>query len=174
MTIIVKVLAIMGICIAAAVAVVLVVGWSLPVAHRATRSVALKASADSVFSLISHPGAFPQWRGDVKSVDILPPDAGREQYRENGKSGEILYRVDSVVPNQRLVTRIADKSLPFGGTWTYDVIPQAESTTLQITEDGEVYNPVFRFVSRFVMGHTATIDRYLADVQRRLDRNGSR
>jgi hypothetical protein len=40
---------------------------------------------------------------------------------------------------------------------------------LRITEDGEVYNPVFRFVSRFVMGHTATMDKYLADVGKAID-----
>ena len=32
---------------------------------------------------------------------------------------------------------------------------------MRITEDGEVYNPVFRFVSRAVMGHTAMLDAYL-------------
>jgi len=35
------------------------------------------------------------------------------------------------------------------------------ATTLRITENGEVYNVIFRFVSRFVMGHSATIDKYL-------------
>ena len=29
-------------------------------------------------------------------------------------------------------------------------------------------NPVFRFVSRFVIGHTATIDRFLRDLGKRL------
>ena len=43
-------------------------------------------------------------------------------------------------------------------------------TRLTITEDGEVYNPLFRFVSRFIMGHTSSIDRYLADVQKALTR----
>ena len=33
-----------------------------------------------------------------------------------------------------------------------------------ITENGEVYNPLFRFMSRFVFGHTATIDKYLEDL----------
>jgi hypothetical protein len=57
--------------------------------------------------------------------------------------------------------RIADKDLPYGGQWTYELEPQGLQTALRITEDGEIYNPVFRFVSRFVMGHTATIDNYL-------------
>ena len=39
----------------------------------------------------------------------------------------------------------------------------------RITENGEVYNPLFRFVSRFVMGHTRTIDTYLGDVARHFD-----
>jgi hypothetical protein len=36
-----------------------------------------------------------------------------------------------------------------------------DSCTLTITEHGEVYNPLFRFVSRFIMGQTATLDAYL-------------
>ena len=36
-----------------------------------------------------------------------------------------------------------------------------------MAEDGEVYNPIFRFVSRFVMGHHATMDRYLRNLGRK-------
>lgn len=88
-------------------------------------------------------------------------------FRETGADGTILYEVESVVPNKRLVTRIADPSLPFGGRWTYEVLPGGDSTTLRITEDGEVYNPLFRFVSRFIFGHSATIEQYLRDVAKR-------
>ena len=35
---------------------------------------------------------------------------------------------------------------------------------MQITEQGEVYNPVFRFVSRFIMGHTATASAFLTSL----------
>ncbi len=164
-----KVLAIVGVVVAALVAIVLIVGWSLPVAHRVTRSVALHASPEAVFNLINRPAEFPSWRSEVKSVDLLPAEEGHSRFRENGKNGAILYSVDSVVENRRLVTRIADKSLPFGGTWIYDIEPTGTATTLSITENGEVYNPIFRFVSRFVMGQTATIDRYLADVRGRVE-----
>ena len=57
-----------------------------------------------------------------------------------------------------LVTRIADRSLPFGGTWTYVLAPDGNGTRLTITEHGEVYNPIFRFVSRFIIGHTGTME----------------
>ena len=67
------------------------------------------------------------------------------------------------------MTRIDSKSLPFGGTWTYDVQPASDGRTkLQITEDGEVYNPIFRFVSRFFIGYEGTLRQYVADVERTL------
>jgi hypothetical protein len=65
-------------------------------------------------------------------------------------------------PPARLVTRIAARDLPFGGTWTYELTPAGTGTELRITENGEVYNPLFRFLSRFVFGHTATMRTYLA------------
>ena len=83
----------------------------------------------------------------------------------------ITYERVESVPPRRMVTRI-DPGLPFGGTWTYHLVPEAEGTALTITEDGEVYNPVFRFVSRFVMGHTATIDTYLKYLKIKLGERG--
>ena len=55
----------------------------------------------------------------------------------------------------------ADPKLPFGGTWTYEVQPDVTGSAVTITEDGEVYNPIFRFVSKFIMGHKATMNGYL-------------
>ena len=151
--------------ILAAVGVVIVaIGAMLPVRHTASRQVRLQQPPEKVFALINDPAGFPTWRKSVSKVEMLPDNAGHRVFREVGKDGSILYEVDSVVPNQRLVTRIADKSLPFGGKWTYDLTGDGGSSILRITEDGEVYNPLFRFVSRFVMGHNSTIDRYLGDV----------
>jgi len=154
----------------AIVLVVLIVGWSLPVKHTATGEATFKSSPESMYQLITDVDRFPQWRSSVKSVERLPDSAGKTRFREVGSDGTILYEVDSAVPGQRLVTRIADKSLPFGGSWTYELIPRGDSTTLRITENGEVYNPIFRFVSRFVFGHSATIEKYLADVRQEAEK----
>jgi uncharacterized protein YndB with AHSA1/START domain len=149
----------------AIVLIVLLVGWSLPVKHTATGEATFKSSPDSLYQLITDVDRFPQWRSSVKSVERLPDSAGKKRFREVGSDGTILYEVDSALPGQRLVTRIADKSLPFGGSWTHELIPRGDSTTLRITENGEVYNPIFRFMSRFVFGHSATIEKYLADLR---------
>jgi hypothetical protein len=66
-----------------------------------------------------------------------------------------------------LVVRIADPKLPFGGTWTYEIAPIPKGSSLRIREDGEVYNPLFRFLSRFVFGHSATIDAYLKSLAKK-------
>jgi uncharacterized protein YndB with AHSA1/START domain len=155
--------------LAAAVLVVLIIGWRLPVAHVATSSVQLTASADSVFALISTPENYPAWRTDVKKVDVMK-EQGVTRFREDGSNGAILFEITETLAPRRFVTKIADKSLPFGGRWIYEITPTPTGSELRITEEGEVYNPIFRFVSRFIMGHTATIDGYLEAVGKRLNR----
>jgi uncharacterized protein YndB with AHSA1/START domain len=145
---------------------VVVIGYALPVRHRASRAAQFSAGPASLFAAISNVASYPTWRGDVSRVELVPNGAGPTRFREIGRNGTILYEVERTEPGRLLVTRIADPSLPFGGTWTYELAPADAGTSLRITEDGEVRNPIFRFVSRFIMGHTANIDRYLADLGR--------
>jgi uncharacterized protein YndB with AHSA1/START domain len=152
----------------ALIAIVLVVGWMLPVRHRVSREATYAVTPDSLFETLVNTEAFPSWRSDIQRVETLPPMNGKRSFREVGKHGTITYVVEDEAPAQRLVTRIADPSLPFGGSWTYELTPAGTGTTLRITEDGEVYNPVFRFVSRFVLGHDTTINRFLKDLGTRV------
>lgn len=153
--------------IALLVAIVALVGWSLPVKHRATRSITVPAKPEEVFQLITDVERFPSWRPSVKSVERHASESGRDRFRETSGDGTITYVVDESVQSRRLVTRIDDKSLPFGGRWIYELTPSGTGTQLRITEEGEVYNPIFRALSRYVFGHSATIERYLEDVGRK-------
>ncbi|HEX6627405.1 MAG TPA: SRPBCC family protein [Gemmatimonadaceae bacterium] len=154
--------------LAALILAIVLVGMVLPTKHRAGREATYNRPAAEVFRVINTPADFPNWRTGVNKIDVLPAKDGKPTYREFGKDGTILFEVEQITPDSTLVTRIADKSLPFGGAWTYTLTPKADSTTLRIVEDGEVYNPVFRFVSRFVIGHTSTIDRFMRDLGKRL------
>lgn len=147
---------------------VILVGLLLPVGHRASRERAYAAAPEVIFSAITTPAEYPRWRSGVERVEILPEEAGKIRFREIGSDGAITYVFEQTVPTSRVVTRIADPSLPFGGTWTFQLSPVDGGTSVRITEDGEVRNPVFRFVSRFVMGHHAGIERYLEDLGRLL------
>ena len=70
------------------------------------------------------------------------------------------------MPSRR-VTRIAEKNLPFGGTWTFDIADAPEGCVVRITEDGEVYNVIFRFMARFFFGYTSNMEGYLRDLGQR-------
>ncbi len=154
----------------AIVLLVVVAGWSLPVKHRASRQATYPiTSPESLYAAITSVEAFPTWRSKVTRVERVASPTGARGYRETGGDGAILYVVDEEVPSRRLVSRIADPSLPFGGAWTFDLLPNASSTIVRITEDGEVYNPVYRFMSAYVFGHHATIDTYLTDLGRKFN-----
>jgi hypothetical protein len=63
--------------------------------------------------------------------------------------------------------RIADPKLPFGGTWTYELEPVAGGTSVTLTEDGEVYNPLFRVMQKLFFSPYRTIDTFLANLKGR-------
>jgi polyketide cyclase/dehydrase/lipid transport protein len=155
-----------GIAAAVAVAVV-VVGALLPVKHRASRSAAFSTTPERLFPLLDGP---QRWRSDLRSWEPLPEEGGRRRWRETDAHGStIAYEVVEREEPTRLTTRIATPGLPFSGTWTRTLEFQDGVTVVRVTEDGEVYNPVFRFVSRFVIGHTSGIERYLQDLGTAID-----
>jgi uncharacterized protein YndB with AHSA1/START domain len=161
-----KWLLIVALALAGLLILIVVIGALLPKKHTVSRTVSLRHSAESVWNLISGP---PIWRPDISNYQELPPHEGHRMWGETDKHNQtITYEAIEVAPPRRLVTKIADQTLPFGGTWTYEITPAGSSCTLTITEDGEVYNPLFRFVSRFIMGHTATIDGYLRALNTKL------
>ena len=84
------------------------------------------------------------------------------------KGSALTLQTIELAPERRLVRKIADPQLPFGGSWTYELTPTADGCILQITENGEIYNPVFRFMARFVLGYTRSIEGYLDSLERRL------
>jgi hypothetical protein len=154
-----KILLIVAAGIAVLVGGIVVTGLLLPKAHVASRSASFHARQEQLFSLISGP---QNWRPDVVRYEIVPTSDGRELVRETTRHGEpITYELLDRLPPKSLTRGIATPNLPYSGSWTFSLQPSGQGTIVRITEHGEVYNPVFRFVSRFVMGHTHTIDAYL-------------
>lgn len=152
----------------AAVAVVVIIGAMLPKNHVATRSARLRQPPEAVWAVITDFPAQPSWRTQLQAVERLPDSKGNAVWRETEKGGDALT-LETVewAPPRRIVRRIADAGLPFGGTWTYEIAPAGSGCTVTITENGEVYNPVFRFVSRFLMGHSSGIETYLKALGRK-------
>lgn len=148
------------------VGLVALIGFALPQDHVAARTVTVSRPIADVWSALTDVESFPAWRPAVSRVEVLNQEPRR--WREHGSDGTLTLQIVESRPPFRLVSEIADKDLPFGGRWIYELKPSGQGTELTITEQGQVYNPVFRFVSRFVIGHTATIETYLADLQKKL------
>ena len=150
---------------------VVIIGLLLPKSHVAARSLELHRPPEEVFRLISDVKGAPAWRPDVQNVELLGTVNGNLRFRENSRNGGLTMEIVESNSPSRMVTRIADPRLPFGGMWIFDIAPGPEGSRLNITERGEIYNPVFRFVSRFILGYNRTLNIYLQNVSRRFDEN---
>jgi hypothetical protein len=130
---------VVGLVVAVAVA-----GALMPREHVASRTLRVRRAPAEVWPVITSLAA-----ASSIPVDVLEQD-----------------------PPHRLVSRVKDTEKNFGGTWTIVIAPVPDpstgsgqvASTLTITEDGWVANPIFRFVSRVVIGHHSTMDGLLKQV----------
>lgn len=129
----------------ALVAVIALAGYFLPVGHEASRSAEFSKPPETVYALIS----------DLKNYQTWWPD------------NQTTVEAVEAVPPTKFVTRIVGET-DFGGTWTMDIVPTPTGSRLTITERGEIYNPIFRTLARFVFGHASTMESCLHAAQKRL------
>ena len=127
------------------VGVVALIGYFLPIGHEASRSAEFNKPPHAVFALFA----------DVTN------------YRSWWDGAEVKSEVVERVPPARIVTKIVGET-QFGGTWTIDITPVPAGSRVTIPERGEIYNVVFRTLSRFVFGYTSTMESCLAAAQKKL------
>lgn len=142
------------------VAVVFVCGMLLPESHVASRSIHLDKPQDQVWLTVSDFEHYATWAPEVTGTKRLPDENGHPVWQLEGKWA-MPMALDEVETPRQLVTRIADPKLPFGGTWTWDLSPENGGTRVTVTERGVIRSAIFRVLSRFVFGYTATMDTYL-------------
>ena len=162
-----KYLVILLVAVAALVLLMMLIGSTLPTGHTTSRRARFRQTPQALFEVISGPG---EWRSSLQRIEPLTPVNGRKRWKEFDKRGDgITFELVESTPPLRQVTRIADDSLPFSGSWTIELAPAAGGSIVLITERGEVKNPLFRFISKFVTGHYQSIDQYLGDLAKRFD-----
>ena len=144
------------------VSLVALVGSQLPPDHVASRSIFLRRSPEDVYAVVRDFGSAPKWRSDVTQVNVETQPNGSVYFREVGSNDTVNYELVEDLPARLMVTKIRDTDLGYSGQWTYTLAAENGGTRLTIREDGVVSNVLFRFMSRYVFGHTATIDAYLA------------
>jgi hypothetical protein len=118
------------------IAIVAAIGATLPRNHVASRTLRIRRSPDEIWAAVTQ-----AMRASSVPVDIVEND-----------------------PPRRLVTKVKETEKMFGGTWTVTAAAGEPGSTLTIVEDGWVANPIFRFMSRYVIGHHRTMDGILKTV----------
>lgn len=155
--------------VVALVAVIALIGAFVPREHRATSTITLQQPADSIWKVVRDFGGVPAWWPEIKESVRQPDKDGREVWRQKMSGWDVpLIVIESTAP-RRLVTQI-DTSAggAFGGTWTYELIPESGGgTKISVTEAGWIGNPIFRTLSRFVFGYYGSLDGYLKALGRR-------
>jgi uncharacterized protein YndB with AHSA1/START domain len=146
--------------LATVIIVALTMGSALPVEHVASVSKTVNASPDEVWKALTDIDAMPSWRKELKSIERTEGKGGLPRWVEKSSFGDIPLQVEISEQPSKLVTRIDDTSLPFGGRWTYALKPVGDHTEITITEEGEVRPPLFRFMSKYIFGHTKTLQTY--------------
>jgi uncharacterized protein YndB with AHSA1/START domain len=153
-----------------AISIVYAVGSVLPVAHVAAVRGELPATRERVWQTITDLPHHPQWRSEVVEVHVRSAPGDSVTWVEVDAWGDSLtLAIVEVDPPRRLVTRIAEQDAPFAGTWTFELDDDGPGTYIRIVEEGEVYDPIFRFVAAVFIGHTATMDSYLSDLRHHLE-----
>lgn len=144
------------------------VGLLLPEAHHASVQRVVAGTPEAVWTAITDVEGMSAWRPGLDRAERLPPRDGLPVWRESGPTGTMTLQVTELQAPRRMVTRIADEGLPFGGTWTYVVEPEGDGSRVTLTEDGEIHNPLFRFVARYLTGYEGTMTAYLDGLAARM------
>ena len=155
-----------GVVIAALLGAAFVAGTRLPVQHSASATERFDVSVETLWAAATDYRGYPLWRTEVDAVERLPDLEGQVAWEETGGTGEITVLIEESVRPTRFVIRIADEVArrAFGGTWTFTFRAEGNASELTIREDGEIYNPLFRFLAHYVVGHDRAIRRFLDDL----------
>jgi hypothetical protein len=147
--------------------IVLIIGLLTPEEHHASRTLKTKQAPQAIWDVINDHANEPKWRDDVSSVNSVGERNGKPVWQENYKDGNTLQLATTESkPPIRMVREIAEEG-PFSGRWEIDITPTAEGSNVKITEIGKVSNPFFRFISKYIIGHTSQMEKYLSNLAKK-------
>ena len=147
--------------LAGLVALAWLAGSLLAREHRATSRITLPHPPEAVWlvvrDLAALKGTWPALTEATRGADSV----GREIWTEKVDGFDMRLLVTESTPITRFVTQIqSPPGARFGGRWIYVLAPAGSGTTVTVTEEGWVANPLYRLMPR-LGGQHRSIDGYL-------------
>ena len=140
---------------------------SLPTEVGARRDASLPAPVERVFALVTDVGRQATWRSDVGTVAVAPD--GRS-WTETTKQGmAITFQEVERIENALYVIRFSSPQ-GFTGEWRGTFTPTPQGTNVVFTETITIPGLAGRALARLFAPPGAHIDRYLADLDRALEK----
>ncbi|MCG3133255.1 MAG: hypothetical protein HMLKMBBP_00380 [Planctomycetes bacterium] len=136
-------------------------GRKIPPDHTAAAEIAIRRAQREVWERVRDFAAWHTWAPGVKSVETGRSSDGRERVVLRMGRHAVPLVVEREERLRRLVTRIDDATLPFGGTWTWTFSTDGGACRVRIEEEGVIRSPVLRALAKQVLGYDATIKAHL-------------
>ncbi len=146
-----------------------VAGRSQPERHTSQISVLLPAARHDAWIVITDYARMAEWWPAVKKVRLeTRPNGEVWTWNLDSQGQEIAFRTKEENAPSLLVREIVGDNLPFGGTWTFDLVEEGDHTRLTLTEDGVIRPPLFRAIARYFIGLDRTMKNFATSLEKRL------
>lgn len=144
------------------IAMIYLIGSLMDVKHVATIERKLKMGSDETWIVLTNYKEYTSWRNGIKELTI---DSTNHWTEKNSHGDNVSYQLEVVDDKRTFITRIINKDLAYGGYWEFSISPLQDGCLVKITENGEVFNPIFRFMAKYFFGHETTLKNYMRDLE---------
>ncbi len=132
-------------------------------------SLQVEATPEAIWKALNAVENYPNWRPDVTLVEMagMKPDMKWKEYDGKGRLANYT-NTGSVLPGKWVSQMTSGVSAMHASRTLLIVALEAGGTLIEATEEGDISNPIERFRYRFQIGYSVALQKFLADLRKRL------
>jgi len=109
------------------------------------------------------------WRTGIIRVEKISDISGRNIWKEFNSNGQVMkIETSEYFPMRRLVRRLINENQDGEIIWIYDFAEVGEVSTLTVSEQGKLVNPIFKLISKFNSSKSKVLNMYFQDIANEL------
>ena len=109
------------------------------------------------------------WRTGVIKIEKISDVSGRNIWKEFNSNGQVMkIETSEYSPMRRLVRRLINENEDGEIIWIYDFAEVGEVSTLTVSEQGKLLNPILKLISKFNSSKTKVLNMYFQDIANEL------